>query len=84
MTDTTSAPAIKLERISIRLPELEAAWQRKTDAAESYSDAVKHTAEECGLEPGALKAFINARMRDKQEKYEREAAQLTLLLDELR
>lgn len=76
-----SESAINLERLQIVMPELETAWQRKTDAAESYGDAVKNIAEQVGMEPGALKAYINAKMRDKLDKLEREGEQLSLLLD---
>lgn len=76
-----SKNSMNLERIKIRLPELEAAWQHKTDATESYNDAIKHVAEENGVEPGALKAYVNASMRDKLQQIEREAEQLTLMLD---
>jgi IS1 family transposase len=75
--------SIQLETITTRLPELEAVWQRKTDAAESYADAIKHVAEAAKIEPGALKAYINAKCRDKLEKLERESEQLSLMLDEL-
>lgn len=77
MTDN----AINLERLQIVLPELEAAWTRKTDAAESYTDAVKNIAEQINMEPGVLKAYINAKMRDKLKKLEREGEQLSLLLE---
>lgn len=77
MTDN----AINLERLTIALPELEQAWQRKTDAAESYADCVKQVALQNRMEPGALKAYINAKMRDKLAKLEREGEQLSLLLE---
>lgn len=73
--------ALDLERLAIRLPELEDAWTRKNDASESYADAIKHVCEELQIEPGALKSYINAKMRDKLEKVEREAEQLSLLLE---
>lgn len=76
-----SENSINLERLQIAMPELEVAWQRKTDAAESYNDAVKHVAEQVGMEPGALKAYINAKMRDRLAKVERESEQLSLLLE---
>lgn len=76
-------PVVNLERIAIRMPALCEAWTRKTDAVESYADAVKATAEECGIEPASLKAYINAKMRDKQAKFVREAEQLSLLFEEL-
>jgi len=74
--------AVQLETIALRMPELEAAWTRKNDAAESYADAIKHVAESCNMEPGALKAYINAKMRDKLEKLERESEQLSLMLEQ--
>lgn len=77
MTDN----AINLERLQIVMPEIEAAWQRKTDAAESYADAVKNVAVQVGMEPGALKSYVNAKMRDKLAKLEREGEQLSLLLE---
>lgn len=77
MTDN----AINLERLQIVMPELEQAWQNKVDAAESYSDAVKAIAGQINMEPGALKAYINAKMRDKLAKLEREGEQLSLLLE---
>lgn len=44
---------INIERLTIRLPELEVAWTRKTDAAESYADAIKAVCAELQIEPGA-------------------------------
>jgi hypothetical protein len=63
------------------MPELEVAWTRKNDASESYSDVVKTVAAECTIEPGALKAYVNAKMRDKLAKIQREGEQLSLLLE---
>jgi hypothetical protein len=83
MSEANQPAAINLERIAIRIPALSEAWTRKTDAAESYADAVKATAEECGIEPAALKAYINAKMRDKQAKHMRAAEQLSLLFEEI-
>lgn len=77
MTDNS----INLERLQIVMPELEAGWQRKTDAADSYADAIKQVATQINMEPGALKAYINAKMRDKLAKLEREGEQLSLLLE---
>lgn len=77
MTDN----AINLERLQIVMPELSNAWQRKTDAAGSYNDAVKNVALQVNMEPGALKAYINAKMRDELEKLERQGEQLSLLLE---
>ena len=75
--------AINMERLTIRMSELEAAWTRKNDASESYSDVVKVVAAECAIEAGALKAYINAKMRDKLEKAEKEAEQLQFLFESL-
>ncbi len=74
-TKDTSPP------LPTEVAELEAAWTRKNDAAESYADVVKAVAGECAIEAGALKAYINAKMRDKLEKVERESEQLSLLLE---
>jgi len=76
-----TAPAINLERLQIQMPELEKIWQQKTDAATSYSEAVANIAKQIGMEPGALKAYINAKMRDKLAQLERQGEQLSLLLE---
>ena len=83
MTDNSNANSINLERLQIVMPELETAWQRKTDAAESYADAIKNIATQIGMEPGALRAYVNARMRDRLDKLQREGEQLSLLLETL-
>jgi hypothetical protein len=76
-----SENAINLERLAILMPEIAASWQRKTDAADSYADAVKNVALQIGMEPGALKAYVNAKMRDKLAQLEREGEQVSLLLE---
>ena len=81
MDQTNAEKVINLERLQIVMPEIEASWHRKTDAAESYTDAIKNVAEQVGMEPGALKAYVNAKMRDKLAKLEREGEQLSLLLE---
>jgi len=77
MTNST----IHLETVTVRLPELEQAWTRKTDAAESYADAVANVAKQAGIEPGALKAYINEKMRDKLAQLDKQSEQLSLMLE---
>jgi hypothetical protein len=81
MTTTATQALINIERLTIRMPELEVAWTRKHDASESCGDVVKAVAGECVIEPGALKAYVNAKMRDKLAKIQREGEQLSLLLE---
>jgi hypothetical protein len=78
---TTEPAAINIERLGIRMKELDAAWTYKNDASESYSIIVKAVAAECKIEPGALKAYVNAKMRDKLAQIQRQGEQLSLLLE---
>lgn len=72
---------INLETIKTRLPELEQLWTLKSAASESYADAVKLSAEQAKCDPTALRAYINARMRDKMAKLQIQQEQLSLMLE---
>lgn len=78
-----NAPAYKLEAVSVAMTELEAAWQRKHDAGEDFKTLCGATAAAAGLEPAALKAYVNAKMQDKLEDQQKKCEQLSLLVDEL-
>lgn len=73
----------KLEAVSVAMAELEAAWQRKHDAGEDFKTLCDSTAAAAGLEPSALKAYVNAKMQDKLDAQQKKAEQLSLLVDEI-
>ena len=72
---------INLETIKTRLPELEQLWTLKSSAGESYTAAIKLSAEYAKCEPAALRAYINAKMRDKVAKLQIQQEQLSLMLE---
>ena len=72
---------IQIETVQTRVTELEELWKLKQAASESYTAGIEMVAAAAHCEPSALKAYINARMRDKVEKLEREHEQLSLMLE---
>jgi hypothetical protein len=72
---------IHLETVQNRIAELEALWQRKHDAAESYKNAIEAVAESAHCDPSALRAYVNARMRDKVAELQTQQEQLSLMLE---
>lgn len=71
----------KLEAVSVSMTELESAWTRKHEAGEDFKAMCEAVALKAGLEPSALKTYINAKMQDKLEAQQKKAEQLTLLLE---
>lgn len=64
------------------IAELEGAYRIAKDHAEAYRDAAKHVAERSGIEPAALKRWIQARVNDKVAQHMRETGQLRMLFEE--
>lgn len=63
--------------------ELERAYRRKVDLSEAFSDACEHQAEKANIHPSVLKAWIKARVEDKEAEHKSKAEQLQMLFDEL-
>lgn len=63
--------------------ELERAYQRKCDLADSYAAACESQAQKAGIHASVLKAWIKARVEDKEREHKTKAEQLQLLFDEL-
>lgn len=86
-TDKVGAKALGMgiNQIAIKkaIPELEAACNRKIEAAEDFKNAIHVVALQAGLLPGVLSQYISARVTDTVKKKSRSAAQLSLLFDEL-
>ena len=55
----------------------------KIAAAEAYTEAVKQVAEGARMDPAAIKAYINAIVRDKVAEHRRKVDQLSLMFEEL-
>jgi len=72
---------IHLETVQTRIAELEAAWKKKRDTAESYKLAIDAVAAAAHCEPSALRAYVNARMRDKVAELQTQQEQLSLMLE---
>lgn len=73
---------VKLEPVKERLEELEHLYSEALEAKESFSDAIKATAEESGLLAKVLRKFVVARVREQLDEKERECEQLTFLFEE--
>lgn len=73
----------KVTEVEKTLPDLEAQCQRAIDAQASFTDACKATAERSGIEPGVLKSFVSAKVKDTLEKQRTKAEQMQLLLEEV-
>lgn len=52
---------------------LELAYRRKVDVSESFSDACDYQAEKAGIHPSVLKAWIKARVEDKEAEHKSKA-----------
>lgn len=63
--------------------ELEQAYRRKVDLSEAFSDACEAQAGKAGIHPSVLKAWIKARVEDKEAEHKSKAEQLQMLFDEL-
>ena len=76
--------AVRLSVVQSRIRHLQDLAVQAKAAAEAYRDALKATAEEAGIDADALRAFVNARIRDDGGvKQKQRAEQLSLLFDEL-
>lgn len=91
MSDTTSnekahvralAAGVNLTAIRKSIPELEAACNRKIEAAEDFGNKIKVIALTVGILPGVLSQYITARCTDTVKKKARSAEQLSLLFGE--
>jgi len=75
---------INLNVLQSRMQHLQDLAVQARAAAEAYRDALKATAEEAGVDTSALRAYVNARVRDDGGvKAKHRAEQLSLLFDEL-
>lgn len=62
--------------------ELELAYRRKVSLSNAYTDACEAQAEKAGIHPSVLKAWIKARVDDKEDEHKSKAEQLQMLFDE--
>lgn len=80
---TAASKGIKLSEIRAAQPELEALCNRKIEAAEDFSNAVKLQALKAGIDSSVLATYITAVCNDTLKKKEAQAEQLSLLFSEL-
>lgn len=74
--------AINLQPLRDSLQELQAAALRAKDMADAYRDAVNAIAEQSGLLPAAVRAFVRARISEDAAKPAEKAHQLSMLFEE--
>lgn len=74
---------IKLNEIRDSAPQLEAACNRKLEAAEDFANAIKLIALKAGIDATVLSTYITAVCNDTLKKKQNQAEQLSLLFDEL-
>lgn len=89
MTTTTEkqhvralSAGINISAIKESIPELEAAYNRKTEATDDFADAIAVAAIKAGLIKGVLSQYIAARCSDSVKKKARSAEQLSFLFGE--
>lgn len=80
---SAAAKGIRLNEIRGGTEELEHLCQRKIDAAEDFSNAVKLIALKACIDPSVLSTYITAKVNDTLKKKQNQAEQLALLFDEL-
>ena len=73
---------INLTAIRTSIPELEAACNRKTEAAEDFKNAITIAALKAGVLAPVLSQYITARCNDTVKKKAASAQQLSLLFGE--
>ena len=74
---------INLSTLGSKIPECEAACNRKIDAQEDFKNIIQVVAIATGILPGVLSQYITARCTDSVKKKSRSAGQLSLLFEEL-
>ena len=80
----TAGSSVNVGVVQSRIRYLQDLAVQAKAAADDYREALKATAEEAGIDAGALRAYVNARIRDDGGVKQRQRAeQLSLLFDEL-
>lgn len=75
---------IQIEAIQNKLPHLDKLCLAKNEATTEFNEAIKAVAQDARVEASVLKAYVNAIVdAEKLEKHKANAAQLTLLFEEL-
>lgn len=74
---------IKLQEIRAATGELEAACNRKREAAQDFTDLCKLVALKAGIDASVLSTYITAVCNETIAKKEKQAEQLSLLFEEL-
>ena len=84
--DKTQVRALKqginISAIKESVPELESLCNRKVEAAEDFTNAIKVAAIKAGLIPSVLSQYIAARVSDTVKKKSKSAEQLSFLFSE--
>lgn len=78
----TAQGAINLGALRDNLPKLQESALRAKYAADDYREAVKFVAEQSGLMPAAVRAFVKARISEDAAKPAEKAHQLSMLFEE--
>jgi len=74
---------IKISEIKAACPELEAACNRKIDAAENFANICKLVALKSGIDASVLSTYITAVCNETLAKKEKQSEQLALLFEEM-
>lgn len=72
---------ITLDPLRERMDELKTLWHGARSAQIEYSDAIKATAEACGLNAPAVRMFVDAHCSNKVAQRRRNVQQLSLLFE---
>src|SRR3990167_5450302 len=83
LTQGMNLGIIKISEIKAACPELEAACNRKINAAETFANLCKLVALKSGFDASVLSTYITAVCNETLAKKEKQAEQLTLLFEEM-
>lgn len=79
----TDRTAVSLEALSVSMGQLESLWRAKQEVGEQFKECVDAVAQKAGLQPNVVKAYVDARCKDKVQKAKRTLEQLALVFDML-
>lgn len=75
--------AYKLETLKTRIDHLIKLHRACEVASNDFKDAIKHTAEDAGLDAATVSKYIKARAGEKFESTRDKAIQLAIVFDEV-
>jgi hypothetical protein len=75
------AAVINLEKLVVKSDELVKLYNKASDAATDFSEAIKAVAEKAGLNASTVRKYITAKAGDKYDDTKEKIKQLALVFD---